>query len=159
MEHKPVVWQQASQDPENRDLVLSVWRGAKSRCPHCEQGALFSSYLKVVPHCSHCATDFTPQRSDDLPAYLVLFIVGHIVVGAMMSAEMHYDWPVLWHMIIWPVLCILLTLGLLQPVKGMVVAMQWALKMHGFSSYPDGDDHPALRPVDPQTDAHQGQAR
>ena len=63
-----------------------------------------------------------------------------------MSAEMHYAWPVLWHMIIWPVLCVILTLTLLPPVKGAVVAMQWALRMHGFSHYPDGDDHAALRP-------------
>ena len=146
MEHKPVIWQQSSAVSDERDLVLSLWRGAKCLCPNCEKGKLFTRYLKVTPQCSECGTDFTPQRSDDLPAYLVLFIVGHIVVGGMMSAEMHYDWPVLWHMIIWPLLCIALTLALLPPVKGMVVAMQWALKMHGFSSYPDGDDQPALRP-------------
>jgi len=29
-----------------------------------------------------------------------------------------------------------LSLALLQPVKGAVVGMQWALKMHGFDDNP-----------------------
>ena len=156
MEHKPVIWQQSTVEKDERDLVQAMWRGARCRCPQCDTGKLFTRYLKVTPVCSACGTDYTPQRSDDLPAYLVLFIVGHIVVGGMMSAEMHYDWPVLWHMIVWPLLCILLTLVLLPPVKGMVVAMQWALKMHGFSSFPDGDDQPALRPKESDHDTVRG---
>ena len=156
MEHKPVIWQQSTVETDERDLAQALWRGARCRCPHCDTGKLFTRYLKVTPVCSACGTDYTPQRSDDLPAYLVLFIVGHIVVGGMMSAEMHYDWPVLWHMIVWPLLCIILTLALLPPVKGMVVAMQWALKMHGFSSFPDGDDQPALRPKESDHDTVRG---
>lgn len=156
MEHKPVIWQQSTVETDERDLAQALWRGARCRCPQCDTGKLFTRYLKVTPVCSACGTDYTPQRSDDLPAYLVLFIVGHIVVGGMMSAEMHYDWPVLWHMIVWPLLCIILTLALLPPVKGMVVAMQWALKMHGFSSFPDGDDQPALRPKESDHDTVRG---
>ena len=158
MDQKPLIWRQSGAASDERDLVQALWRGAKGHCPHCDQGKLFTRYLKVAPQCEDCGTDYTPQRSDDLPAYLVLFIVGHIVVGAMMSAEMHYDWPVLWHMVIWPILCIVLTLALLPPVKGAVVAMQWALKMHGFSSYPDGDDHAALRPEDAQVDPVTGRS-
>ena len=153
MDHKTVIWQQPKAEADDRDLVQALWRGSKLHCPQCDKGKLFTRYLKVTPTCSECGTDYTPQRSDDLPAYLVLFIVGHIVVGGMMSAEMHYDWPVLWHMVIWPVLCVVLTLALLPPVKGAVVAMQWALKMHGFSKYPDGDDQPVLRPVETHNDA------
>jgi uncharacterized protein (DUF983 family) len=28
------------------------------------------------------------------------------------------------------------SIALLQPVKGAVVALQWALRMHGFGAYP-----------------------
>jgi len=31
--------------------------------------------------------DFTPHRADDLPAYLVIIIVGHIVVPTALMIE------------------------------------------------------------------------
>ena len=35
-------------------------------------------------------------------------------------------------MLIWPALVAVMTLGLLQPVKGAIVGLQWAMGMHGF---------------------------
>jgi uncharacterized protein (DUF983 family) len=35
-------------------------------------------------------------------------------------------------MTLWPLLALGMTLALLQPIKGAVVGMQWALGMHGF---------------------------
>jgi uncharacterized protein (DUF983 family) len=120
--------------PPVRSLPLSLRRGAIGRCPHCGEGRLFGNYLKVLTECRSCGEDFTPQRADDLPAYLVLFIVGHIVVGGMMTVETYWEWPVLWHVLLWPTLTLLLSLMLLPRVKGAVIGLQWSLKMHGFSS-------------------------
>lgn len=80
------------------------------------------------------------HRADDLPAYLVVMIVGHIVVGGFMFAEMAYELPVWQHMLIWIPITAIASLLLLQPVKGAVVGLQWALKMHGFGEKPDYDD-------------------
>ena len=55
-------------------------RGFRGRCPRCGEGKLFRAFLKVDNNCSVCGLDFTPHRADDLPAYLVIIIVGHIVV-------------------------------------------------------------------------------
>lgn len=152
MPSRTVVWTQDKAEDGKRDVAQALFRGALGHCPHCNKGKLFTKYIKVTPQCAECGEDYTPNRSDDLPAYLVLLIVGHIVVGAMMSVEAHYDWPVWLQSIIWPGLCIVLTLGLLPLIKGAVVALQWALRMHGFSAKPDGDDNPALRPA-PHHDA------
>ena len=44
----------------------------------------------------------------------------------------------LWqHLAIWVPLTIGLPLGLLRPVKGAVVGLQWALYMHGFGGEAD----------------------
>ncbi len=94
---------------------------------------MFARYLKVSPECSFCHEDLSPQRADDLPAYIVLFIVGHIVIGGMMTVETYWEWPVLWHIILWPLLTLLLSLTLLPRIKGGVIGLQWALEMHGFS--------------------------
>lgn len=130
---------------EPRSLPLSLRRGFGGHCPHCGKGKLFSAYLKVADECSVCHESYTAQRADDLPAYIVLFIVGHIVVGLLMSTDMDGNWPLWVHMVIWPILTLFLSLILLQPVKGAVVGLQWALRMHGFSSAPDGDEAQIFR--------------
>lgn len=40
---------------------------------------------------------------------------------------------------IWTPLTLLATLLIIQPVKGGVIGLQWALKMHGFGGH--GDEH------------------
>lgn len=101
-------------------------------CPHCGKGKIFGRYLKVLPECAVCHEDLSPQRADDLPAYVVLFIVGHIVIGGMMTVETYWEWPVSWHIILWPILTLILSLTLLPRVKGAIISLQWALRMHGF---------------------------
>jgi uncharacterized protein (DUF983 family) len=137
---------QADASEGRRDLALAMRRGAFGRCPHCGEGRLFRAYLKVAEACNVCGEEFHHHRADDLPAYVVIVIVGHIVVGGLLSVETYTAWPVWVHAILWPALTIALTLGLLPPVKGAIVGLQWALHMHGFASQPDGDDNPVLKP-------------
>lgn len=137
---------QAEAAPEKRNLALAMRRGAFGRCPNCGEGRLFRGYLKVAESCNVCHTEFHHHRADDLPAYVVIVIVGHVVIGGLLSVESTTEWPVWIHAILWPALTIVLTLGLLPPVKGAIVGLQWALRMHGFAAHPDGDDNPALKP-------------
>lgn len=134
-----------SHSSEPRSLSLSLRRGFFGACPHCGQSKLFRTYLKVADHCSDCNESFVHQRADDLPAYIVLFIVGHVIVGALMSVDVEGVWPLWVHMVLWPSLTLILSLLLLQPVKGAVVGLQWALRMHGFSNQPDGDQGAVFR--------------
>ncbi|MBM3636836.1 MAG: DUF983 domain-containing protein [Alphaproteobacteria bacterium] len=115
-----------------RDRWLSIRRGFAGQCPHCGQGAMFGRYLKVNPQCASCGEDLSHHRADDLPAYIVLFIVGHVVIGTLMSTDAEGVWPLWLHMIIWPFMTLILSLAFLQPVKGAVVGLQWALCIYGF---------------------------
>jgi uncharacterized protein (DUF983 family) len=107
-------------------------RGFRGRCPRCGEGKLFRAFLKVDNNCSVCGLDFTPHRADDLPAYLVIIIVGHIVVPTALMIETNYAPPVALQLAIYLPFTFVASLLLLQPVKGAVVGMQWALRMHGF---------------------------
>lgn len=129
-----------------RDPWLAMRRGARGRCPHCGEGHLFKGFLSVAPACDACGETFVHHRADDLPAYVVIAIVGHVVVGGMLAAETHGDWPLWLHIGLWPTLTVVMSLAMIRPIKGAIVALQWALRMHGFGSHPDGDDMPALRP-------------
>jgi uncharacterized protein (DUF983 family) len=70
-----------------RPVGRAMLRGLLGRCPNCGQGRLFGSFLKTEHACAHCGEAFHHHRADDLPAYLVVFIVGHLVVGAFMGVE------------------------------------------------------------------------
>jgi uncharacterized protein (DUF983 family) len=126
------VWTRETAIGEKRDLWSAMKRGFRSRCPRCGEGKLFRAFLKVDDHCSVCGLDFTPHRADDLPAYLVIVIVGHIVVPLALSIETNFSPPVWLQLAIYLPLTLVLSLALLQPVKGAVVGFQWAMRMHGF---------------------------
>jgi uncharacterized protein (DUF983 family) len=115
-----------------RDLGQAVWRGFLGRCPNCGQGKLFHRFLKVVDHCDVCGEEFHHHRADDLPAYLAIVVVGHVVVFLMVEFEMHAALSPLQYLMILIPLSIVLAVVLLQPIKGAVVGLQWANRMHGF---------------------------
>jgi len=118
--------------PYEPSLTTALKRGFRGRCPHCGEGRIFRAYLKVRDRCDACGEELFHHRADDFPAYLVIVIVGHIVVPMILFVEVAYA-PAYWvEMAIWMPVTIGLSLGLLQPVKGAVVALQWSLRMHGF---------------------------
>jgi uncharacterized protein (DUF983 family) len=130
--HAKVVWTQDSAPAAKRNVWTALKRGFRGRCPRCGEGKLFRAFLKVDDHCSVCGLDFTPHRADDLPAYLVIIIVGHIVVPLALMIETNFSPPVALQLAIYLPLTLVASLLLLQPVKGAVVGVQWALRMHGF---------------------------
>jgi uncharacterized protein (DUF983 family) len=129
---RPTVWSQETALKEKRDVWQALKRGLRCRCPRCGQGKLFRAFLKVDNACPVCGQDFTPHRADDLPAYLVIIIVGHIVVPLALMIETNYSPPVALQLAIYLPVTFVASLALLQPVKGAVVGLQWALRMHGF---------------------------
>ena len=136
------VWTRDTVQAEKRDLWTAMKRGFRCRCPRCGEGKLFRAFLKTANNCSVCGLDFTPHRADDLPAYLVIVVVGHIVVPAALWIETNYS-PAVWlQLSIYLPLTFILSLLLLQPVKGGVVGFQWALRMHGFDENAPSDIPP-----------------
>ena len=125
----------SSPGPVGRGNVTSgraVLRGLLGRCPNCGQGRMFKSFLKVADHCPACREELFHHRADDFPAYLVIVLVGHIVVPLTLLVEMEYAPPLWLQGIFWSAVTVGLALGLIQPIKGAVVGMQWSGQMHGF---------------------------
>ena len=110
-----------------------LWRGLTGRCPHCGRGRMFRAFLKVADRCAVCGEEFHHHRADDLPAYLVIVLVGHVMVGVLLLAESLKLFSYWVEVSIFVSLTLILALVLIQPMKGLVVAMQWHLGMHGFA--------------------------
>ena len=92
----------------------------------------------LEPTLASCARTYesSEHRADDLPAYLVIVIVGHIVVPTALVIETNFAPPVWLQLSIYLPFTFFASLALLQPVKGAVVGLQWALHMHGFDENP-----------------------
>jgi len=111
-------------------LLAAIGRGFRRTCPHCAEGSVFSGYLKVSD-CTSCAAPTGSIRADDLPPYLTIFLVGHIVVPLLLYIEAVYR-PELWiQMAVWPTVTLLLTLLFLPFMKGAAVGLMWYLSLNG----------------------------
>lgn len=112
------------------DFWTALLRGWHGRCPRCNKGRLFSSYLKMKGHCEACELALEPYRADDAPAYFTIFIVGHIIVPLVLLVERWGAEPPLWvHALLWLPLSVALALFLLPRIKGAVIALLWAQKI------------------------------
>ncbi len=111
----------------------SLSRGFRCRCPSCGEGRSFRAFLKVSDTCSACGEELHHHNADDLPAYVVVSLVGHFVLSAALWMEVGYQ-PAYWVFAatLLPA-AIVMTLGLIQPVKGAIVALQWHMGLDGFA--------------------------
>ena len=120
----------------DRPLRQALIRGFRRKCPNCGAGPLLRGYLKVNDSCSVCRQELHHHRADDGPAYLTILVVGHLL-----AVLLHVVWtqfrPEPWVMAVgFSVFCVALSLYLLPRLKGVVVNIQWAKRMHGFGSDP-----------------------
>ncbi len=115
----------------------AMYRGWNQTCPACGQGAMYGKYLKVVETCASCGQALHHHRADDAPPYFTMFIVGHVVIGLLLAVERHFH-PQLWvHALLWGPATLLLSLWLLPRIKGALIGLQWAMRMHGFGNVAD----------------------
>ena len=138
-------WQSIYDELPKRPVWPAMWRGFRKHCPECGKGKVFSGYTKVKPECGHCGLELHHQRADDAPAYFTILIVGHLIASSILITEKIAHPPTWLHMMIWIPLCIGLSLFLLPRIKGALIALQWALRMHGF-----GDDVPVAVVAEPE---------
>ena len=101
---------------------------------------MLHSYLKVRDTCLVCGEALHHQRADDGPAYLTILIVGHILAPLIYFVFVTYRPEPLVLASVFTTLTVALALFLLPRLKGMLVALQWAKRMHGFGRAP-GPEH------------------
>lgn len=117
-----------------RDVWKAIGNGARCRCPRCGVGPLYRRYLKIADACAHCGLDLSGHRADDLPPYIGITIVGHILIVGIMHYEVSGAAIEPWVYVVVAVpLALILPLLLLPSIKGAVVGLQWANGMHGFN--------------------------
>jgi uncharacterized protein (DUF983 family) len=109
-----------------------ITTGLLGRCPACGRGRLFAGFLEVVPSCRCCGTALGGQDSGDGPVAFIIMIAGGLVVGAALVVEVKHAWPLWLHMAVWLPLAVVLCLGLLRPLKGLLIALQYRHRRTDF---------------------------
>jgi len=108
--------------PRRPDPFLA---GLAGRCPNCGRGRLFAGFLKVADRCDACSFDLKSADSGDGPAVFVILIGGFVVVFAALFVEVVYRPPLWVHAVVFLPAVLAVTLGLLRPFKGVLVALQF----------------------------------
>lgn len=95
---------------------------------------MLRNYLKVRDNCPTCGEALHHQRADDGPAYLTILIVGHLLAPMIFFVYSTYRPEPALLAAMFTTLTVVLALVLLPRMKGILVAVQWAKRMHGFGA-------------------------
>ena len=102
--------------------------GLAGRCPRCGQGKMLGGLLTVAPTCDVCGLDFKFADAGDGPAVFVTLIAGFVVLGLALWVELKYEPPMWVHLVIFLPLTAIVCIGMLRPLKGLLVALQYRNK-------------------------------
>ena len=109
----------------DRSLPPPISTGLRGRCPRCGRGHLFKGFLSLKPQCEVCGLEYAFADSGDGPAFFVMSIVGFVVVALALWVEFAYEPPLWVHMFLWLSLTVVLSLLLVRPFKGVLIALQF----------------------------------
>jgi len=100
-------------DPDSRVEPSVAYATLLGRCPRCGRGKLFAGFLKIAPACGVCGLDYSRFDAGDGPAVFALIV------------EVKFSPPYWVHAVIWGPMVLILSLGLLRPLKAGLVVLQY----------------------------------
>lgn len=89
---------------------------------------MFSGFLKLAPACSMCGLSYEKLDQGDGPAVFIILIAGFVVCGLALWVEVTYEPPYWVHVVLWTPLTLALTLGLLRPLKSLMIFQQYRMR-------------------------------
>lgn len=120
-------------DRAKRSWLRAGLRGMAGKCPECGKGALFAGYTRTHNVCASCGLNLDGHRADDAPPYATIMIVGHLTIPVALAAKQLFDPPLAIQFALFMPTILGMTLWFLPAVKGGLIGLQWANRMHGFA--------------------------
>ncbi len=119
--------QHISRMAQDDQLGTALRAGLLGRCPRCGEGQLFDGplTLKLRERCETCGLSNSFADSGDGPAVFVIIILGFLIMGAALIVEFKLSPPLWVHVVLWFPVAALLGFGLLRPMKGTLIALQY----------------------------------
>jgi uncharacterized protein (DUF983 family) len=99
---------------------------ALGRCPRCGEGYLFDGFLKVAPACEACGLETGKLGNGEGPAVFIILIAGFLLAFGALICQIAFHWPIWLLLVVWLPLSVVVCIGLLRPMKGLMIATQYA---------------------------------
>lgn len=101
--------------------------GWHCKCPKCAQGDLYKPgfTLTLRDQCAVCGLDLSKNDSADGPAVFLIFILGFLLVPLALLLDQWMRPPLWFHAILWSIIALSLTVGMLRPLKAYIIALQF----------------------------------
>jgi uncharacterized protein (DUF983 family) len=120
--------QKTQPTPYKGVIADPVSSSLKGLCPRCGNGKLFTGFLTVQPKCHSCELDFKFADAGDGPAVFVILIAGFLILFSVLYVQIVYDPPTWVIMAIFLPLTVVICLGMLRPLKGLAIGLQYRNK-------------------------------
>ena len=138
-----------------RSFGAALLRGVRCRCPRCGDAPLFRKWLKPHDTCPACALDISGQRADDFPAYVSIFVTGHLLAPILIMLGSDFALSTFAILAITLPLAVVFMLATLQPAKGGVqnaaVDLGHGEILPGFAVFNRGQSNTVLMGPRPPT--------
>lgn len=108
--------------------------GLRCVCPRCGNGRLFDGFLTLVSNCATCGLPLARFDSGDGPAVFLIFILGSLVIPLALWVSSGVSWPLWVHGLVWGIVTMGLTVGMLRPAKALVVALEFRHRRHEYEN-------------------------
>jgi uncharacterized protein (DUF983 family) len=81
--------------------------------------------LALREKCENCGLSYAFIDTGDGPAVFVIMVLGFIMLGAALILEFSVHPPIWVHALLWIPGTLILALGLLRPLKALLIALQF----------------------------------
>jgi uncharacterized protein (DUF983 family) len=119
-----------SADPDHPQTSEPISAGIRGRCPHCGKGRLFDGFLALAPRCETCGLDYSFADPADGPAFFAITFACLPSVGFATWLEIAHQAPYWTHLVTTLPLLLATMIPPLRPLKGWLVASQYANDAH-----------------------------
>lgn len=89
---------------------------------------MFKNFLDIRDKCEVCGLDYKFADAGDGPAVFVTLLGGFILLGMALFVQMKFDPPVWLLMLIFAPITLGVCVGMLRPLKGLLIALQYRNK-------------------------------
>jgi uncharacterized protein (DUF983 family) len=103
-------------------LVRAVLR---SRCPRCDVGPLFSTWVSFAPRCRACGLDLTAFNVGDGPAAFLILILGGLVTALALMLQLAASPPFWVHILLWVPITTALVVYCLRVSKAALLIVEY----------------------------------
>ena len=96
-----------------------------ARCPKCENGPLFETWVGFAPICRACGLPFDQFNVGDGPAAFLILIVGGLVTALALFLQLAAHPPFWVHMLLWIPITTLLVVLCLRVSKASLLILEY----------------------------------